>query len=122
MARSGFVWVEHPDGLADAVWEYGDRVQAAVLAVAQYFAQDVQNDMRRRAPWTDRTGNARSGLFSQAEAAAEDLVQIFLSHNHTVEYGIWLELANGGRYAVIMQTIEANLPELNRMLREIFRD
>jgi hypothetical protein len=38
-----------------------------------------------------------------------------------VEYGKFLELARGGRYAIILPTIERNIPEINRLLREIFR-
>lgn len=66
-------------------------------------------------------GECWGGLFCQAEAAASDLVTIYLSHGHSVEYGVWLELANGGRYQVIMPTIENNLGEINRQLRNLLR-
>ena len=122
MALSGIRWVRPPSQLARAIEQYGDRVLAAVMAVGQYIAQQMQNEARVNAPWTDRTGNARSGLFSTAvEAAAQDVVIIYLSHGHTVDYGVYLELANGGNYAVIMPTIEANLGEIERMLQRIFR-
>jgi uncharacterized alkaline shock family protein YloU len=29
---------------------------------------------------------------------------------HTVDYGLWLEVIQGGRYAVIMPTLEAMAP------------
>jgi hypothetical protein len=117
-------WVagKTPDDLGEAIEEYGDRVLVAIFAVAQYFAQDCQDEMRVMAPWDDQTGNARSGLFSAVERAAADIVDIYLSHGHTIEYGKYLELAHGGTYAVIMPTIEANLPVLEKMLDEIFRD
>lgn len=122
-SRTGITWRrgQAPEDLAAAVQAYGDRVQAAVLALAQGLAQMMQDEMRSQAPWTDRTGNARGGLFCQAEAAASDLVTIYLSHGHSVEYGVWLELANGGRYQVIMPTIENNLGEINRQLRNLLR-
>jgi hypothetical protein len=43
------------------------------------------------------------------------VVEITLGH--TMFYGLYLELANGQRYAIIMPTIEAGLPELEGMLR-----
>lgn len=123
MATSGFRWVKPPEAeLIPAIEAYGDRVLAAVRAVADYAAQKMQGEMRQGAPWEDRTGNARSGLFSVAEQLAEDTVTIWLSHGHTINYGVFLELAHGKRYAVIMPTIQANLPVIEGMLQRIFAE
>lgn len=120
--KTGVVWVEPPEKLAAAIAAYGAKVLVAVHAVAEYIATKMQNESRRNAPWHDRTGNARSGLFSVVEKeAAEAVVTIYLSHGHTVEYGKYLELAMGQKYAIVMPTIQANLPELKRMLDELFR-
>lgn len=121
MTQTGIRWVTPPSELARAIEQYGDRVLVGVKAVADYIAGKAQDQMRNDARWTDRTGNARSGLFAVADAAANDAVIIYLSHGHTIEYGLWLEVANGGRYEVVMPTIEANLPVINRMLQNIFR-
>jgi hypothetical protein len=120
--QTGAMWVTPPSALAQAFAQYGERVVQAVDALAMYLAERIQSDMRSSAPWTDRTGNARSGLFSVAERAAGDVVTIWLSHGHTVDYGKWLELANGGKYAVIMPTLERWLPEIERMLKQLFAD
>lgn len=119
---TGTYWIEPPEKLAENIVKYGERVLTAVYAVAVFFAQLVQNEMRQNAPWTDRTGNARSGLFSQAERAARDVVEIYLSHGHSIEYGEWLEFSRGGKYAIIMPTIERNLATLEKMLDDLFRD
>ncbi len=113
-------WIKPPGQLANAVKEYGDAVMVAVFAVAQTIASQAQNDMRTNAPWTDRTGNARSGLFSMAEQAANDVITIYFSHGHTVEYGKFLELSRGGTYAIIMPTMRKILPDLEKMLQDIF--
>jgi hypothetical protein len=102
------------------VLAYGEKVGVAVRAVAEYIAQKTQAEMRQGAPWEDRTGNARTGLFSVVEDAAKDLVTIWLSHGHTVYYGVFLELAHGKQYAIIMPTIEANLPVIEGMLKRVF--
>ena len=118
----GIVWRRPPDQLARAIERYGDRALEAVMAVAQYTATQMQNAAKRNAAWTDRTGNARAGLFGSAESDfARRVVVIYLSHGLMIDYGIWLELANGGRYAVIMRTMEAHLPQLKQLLDGIFR-
>ena len=121
-SKPGVRWETPPSALAQAVERYGDRVLTAVAAVAQYAATQMQNDAKANAPWTDRTGNARTGLFGTSEADfARHVVTIYLSHGATIEYGIWLELANSGRHAVVMKTMEAHYGDLMSMLNEIFR-
>ncbi len=114
-------WIKTPDELAKAYAQYADRVVVAVKALADYLAQKMQGEMREGAPWTDRTGNARSGLFSVTEQASKELVNIYLSHGHTIYYGLWLETARGGKYAIIEPTIQRNLPVLKKMLDELFK-
>ncbi|MCL4295682.1 MAG: hypothetical protein KJ077_08140 [Anaerolineae bacterium] len=118
--------------MARALDQYGVRVFDAILAVADFIATKMQNHARQNARWQDRTGNARSGLFGAAVkkergaggqflATAERTVEIYLSHGSTVFYGKFLELAHGGKYAIIWPTIEKYLPELKRLLDGIFR-
>lgn len=113
-------WVRTPESLARAVEQYGERALVAVQAVAGRIATLMQNDAGASAPWTDRTGNARTGLFGTAERdAARKIVTIYLSHGPDIDYGVFLELAHGGSYAVVMPTIERHLPELMADLREL---
>ncbi len=110
-----------PEGLARAIEQYGNKVLVAVQAVAGRVATAMQNDARANASWTDRTGNARSGLFGVATRdMAQKLVIIYLSHGPDLDYPLWLELANGGKYSIIMKTVEAHLPELKADLDAIF--
>ena len=119
--KSGIRWVRPPSELAAAVERYGDRVLQAVAAVAQYTATAMQNDAKQNASWTDRTGNARSGLFGTSEADfGAKVVTIYLSHGATIQYGIWLELGASSRYAVIMRVMQSHYEPLMQMLREIF--
>lgn len=109
----GFRWITPPDELQRNLDTYAERVLVAIQAVALRITTIMQDDAQRNAPWTDRTGNARRGIFGTAEReVAEKIVAIYLSHGSTIDYGIWLELANGGRHAIIMRTIEGHLPEL----------
>lgn len=120
-AKAGIRWSTPPSELATAVERYGDRVLTAVAAVAQYVATQMQNQAKADAPWTDRTGNARTGLFGTSEADfGAKVVTIYLSHGATISYGVWLELAASGKWGVIMRTMESHYEPLMQMLREAF--
>lgn len=121
-ANTGIRWVVPPETLANAIERYGDRVITAVTAVAGRVAAEMANSARANAPWTDRTGNARTGLFGTAERdIAQKVVTIFLSHSPVIDYGIWLELSNGSSFAIIMRTIESHLPGLRADLDALLR-
>lgn len=118
----GIRWVVPPETLAAAIEKYGDRVITAVTAVAGRVAAEMANSAKSNAPWTDRTANARTGIFGTAERdTTAQVVTLFLSHSPVIDYGIWLELANGGNYAIIMRTIESHLPGLRNDLEALFR-
>lgn len=116
MPPAGFRWIRPPSELGKAIDQYAERVVAGVGAIAEFTAADMQNRARTNASWTDRTGNARSGLFG-VTARAGYVFRIILGH--TVHYGIYLELSNGMRYAIVMPTIEATLPELEAALKRL---
>jgi hypothetical protein len=140
---TGFKWVRPPEYLAKEILAYEKKVLAAVHAVAAYVGQEMQNDARQNAPWEDRTGNARSGLFyavdgfglppkigrvskgagrSTGDAVIEESGgpnRLILVLSHTVYYGKFLEVSHGGKYAIVMSTIEGHLPQLEEMLRGV---
>lgn len=94
------------------------RLDAALGAVARYEAARVQNAMRSRAPWTDRTGNARNGLFAKAGREGDHHV---IELMHSVPYGIWLETRWSGRYAIIAPTVASESPAVARAAAEVLR-
>lgn len=120
MPRAAVRWRRTPSELATAAERYGERVLQAVAAVAQYAATEMQNDAKATAAWMDRTGNARTGIFGTSEADfAATVVTIYLSHSAVIEYGVWLELAHSGRYAVIMRTMQSHYAPLMALLRNV---
>ena len=142
---SGFHWVIPPRAqLIPNLEAYGRKVEAALYAIAGRWGQSIQDEARRNAVWEDRTGNARGGLFyavdgfgqgemlGEASSGARDLMKetevvsgskdvLVITLSHTVFYGKFLELSHGGRYAIIMSTIEQNLPGLERQVQAIFK-
>lgn len=87
----------------------------AVWNEMQRGAIEGQNYMRTNAPWTDRTGNARQGLFGRAfKNGKNGYVIVFYG---TVSYQIWLEVANSGRYKIIEPTLQVMGPRVMSNLR-----
>jgi hypothetical protein len=66
-------------------------------------AANMQDYAQANAPWSDRTGEARAGLTAEVDS---DKGNVYVSLFHTVDYGRWLETIQGGRFAIIMPTIE----------------
>ena len=102
----------------EALVAYGGKVIEAVKAVAEYFERPLEGYARENASWTDRTGNARQTLHSWHDVLANDIVELGLSHG--MDYGLWLEVRWGGRYAIIWPTIEQHLAPISQMLQGIF--
>src|SRR5690349_19030267 len=142
--NTGFKWVVSPKVIADGLEAYGQKALIALQAIANYWGQSIQDEARENAGWEDRTGNARGGLFFAVdgfgldpitgtvtpeatsemsdvavESGSSDTLIITLAH--TVFYGKFLELSNGGTYAIIMSTIEKNLGSLERQVQDVFR-
>lgn len=58
--------------------------------------------LKLEAPWSDRTGNARRGLWAEPYGDAE---RGGLRMGHSAEYGVYLEESNGGKFQVIMPVL-----------------
>lgn len=92
-------------------------LRAALWAFTQYQSGKVQDHMRNTAPWTDRTGNARGGLFANPRKGASNEFAIVMYH--TVPYGIWLEVRHSGQYAVIVPSLQSEGPRVMRELSKL---
>ena len=90
--------------LQEGIHTLDERAETAILMYGKNQSKELESYAKRNAPWTDRTTMARKSLRGDA-MKIENGVRITLSHG--VEYGLWLELANEKRYAIIKPTIEA---------------
>lgn len=68
------------------------------------WAPIIEADAKTNASWTDRTSNARQTLAAFAYKRTPTLWALVLRHWMT--YGKWLELRWGGRYAIILPTLQ----------------
>ncbi len=99
---NGIVWTTSPSDLADNLDKWGEKVLAATKEAAKIISERMQEGAQQNAPWTDQTGDARAGLLTTV-LLSDALVTITLYHS--VYYGIFLEVCNGGKYRIIVPTI-----------------
>lgn len=97
------------------------RVNAAVDMYCSTVAQNWSAQAKANRPWTDRTGHAREGLTGSSGSREENSVSIVLAH--TVDYGLWLELAHEKNYAIVEPTVRLESPNaiqgMNNLLGRI---
>ena len=77
---------------------FSHQLKRNLGAVLDYNAAYATGYLKENAPWNDNTGAARSGLMAIPHSEAS-VYEIFMAYS--VTYGIWLEIANSGKYAVI---------------------
>lgn len=113
----GFKWIVAPNQTIPQMAEaYTKAIFQSGRRIAYEQAEAMEQYAKANAPWTDRTGDARERLHATVEETGP-IGTIVLSHG--VEYGIWLEIANGGRYSIIPQTIDVFGPRVMRSLQNM---
>lgn len=116
MARKGFRFDKRR--LQAEVDSFNERANRAVGAAFEYQAPKSEARMKTTASWTDRTGNARSGLFA-LPSHLTTTHELFLSHG--VSYGIYLENRFSGRYSTVRPEIPHAGEDLMRIISKLFR-
>lgn len=86
------------------------KLTSALLMYMSTKSAQIQAKMKMKRPWTDRTGMAKMMLSAKPNHPNEFTFQIILAHG--VDYGIWLELANEKKYAILMPTINEEGPKM----------
>lgn len=94
------------------------KAQAAVRMFATEGAKKFENYAKQNRPWTDRTGQARQRLTGWVETM-KDRTRIHIGHG--VNYGIYLELANQKRFAILQKTVNMVSPEILKGFKELTR-
>lgn len=90
-------------GMVKGLNKLESTTDAAIRVYAEQGAEKMRDFAQENRKWTDRTGQARQRLHGYVGSISNGY-RITLAHG--VDYGIWLELANGKRFAIIPPTIE----------------
>lgn len=104
---AGAFQVTWTDGIIE--WYNGPEWDEVALQHFTTAEVQIEEAAKRLALWEDRTGEARDGINAQA---MNDNGVVIMMLSHTVDYGVWLELIQNGRFAVIMRTLEEEAPRL----------
>lgn len=88
-----------------ALATYERRAKTAATAAGQLTAATVARQAKTDRSWKDRTNQARNGLTGTSETIGN---RTTVALAHRVTYGVFLELANVGRFAVIKRTMDNN--------------
>jgi hypothetical protein len=91
------------DQVRQRMGQYSNVLVESLYGLAQYFAPAIESSMKANAPWTDRTANARQGLWC---VPMRDGQTIIIHAAQSMDYGVYLETRNSGRYAVVLPTLE----------------
>lgn len=90
-------------GLISGLNQLDRKTEFALDEFCERAAQGLEDYAKRNRKWTDRTGEARRRLTGKTFKVKKGR-RIELSHG--VDYGIWLEMANERKFAIIEPSIE----------------
>lgn len=96
------VWIEK-DTITPTLAYAVTNVVPSITEQTRQAAHAVEQEAKASAPWADRTGAARAGLYTDVYQEGNEVV---LELGHSVDYGQWLELIKDGQYAIILPTLE----------------
>lgn len=95
-------------GMSTVLGNLAKKVSTTKVALAAYgqmqAAPRLQNYAQAHAPWHDISGMARRGLKGGSYLKG-DKIMVYIAHS--VDYGVYLELAHDQKYAILDPTIEA---------------
>jgi hypothetical protein len=93
------------DGNRLSVKQFEVKFLSGVSGLMRLSAARGETFMKHNAPWTDRTTNARNGLFAKYRRQARDVFLIIFGHS--VDYGVYLEegTENMREYPIIRPAI-----------------
>lgn len=112
----GFAWVGL-EAMDNFLQNWNQKFHGDLKEAAEKIKDEMVEYMKANAPWEDRTGDARAGLQGAVVWNSEESFTVFLGHGDEIFYGIWLEVRWGGKYAIIVPTIQHFMPILGDRIR-----
>lgn len=115
-----FRWEVPPDlAFPQLVERYTNTIMLTGRRVANQRAEEAAQWMKDNAVWQDRTGAARAGLHVEVREGPAVLAELVFAHGENVPYGVWLEIAHGGNFAIIAPAIDYWGPRLMQDIQRI---
>lgn len=104
--KAGLVWEADPSKIVSNLAGATQKAQFYLSRTTEYYSLHAETYAKTKAPWTDRSTNARSGLTTTwsgniSSSGARFQIDVF----HRVPYGIWLEIKYNGKFSIINKTV-----------------
>ena len=96
---------------------YKDGIMLRARHVMEEIGSLLEGYAKTHHPWTPDTGHTDISTRGFIAKATPLMIQTVLTAG--MEYDVFLELARDGKWAWLWPAIEANLPEIKRLLRSI---
>lgn len=106
-------------GIARNIITKEQKTLAALQAYGDSVGKELESYAKSNRPWSDRTGDARKALKGSSESISKEIVRCSIEHG--VSYGIYLEMKNERRYAILEPTVKAVAPKAISGLDKIFK-
>jgi hypothetical protein len=108
--------------LRDNVADVKDDFDNVLSSFMTLTAVDGEAYMKEHARWRDDTGNRKDRVPGAARAGLKTIPELKGTHkqiwfSHGVDYGIWLEIKNNGKWQIIMPTVAEMGKRLMKNLR-----
>lgn len=114
-----FQWVDAPEEVfTDLAVSYQADIDTAVLEIANDYSPQIADYMKQNHPWQNRTGEAERQLGSEVIELVNEVVIAF---GHGVDYGIFLETMQGGRFAIISPALDIFAVKIWADVQGLFR-
>lgn len=95
---------------------FGKNIKTVIHQMLDTTFEDMVNYAKTNAIWTDRSGNARRSI-AKEDLSEGDTVLFYLTIG--VDYGIWLEVANDGKYKILQPTMTIYEPKIMALFESI---
>lgn len=104
------------DDVFKSLDKFERRMINAGEAGAQLTATQMSASAKSTRPWKDRTNVARNSITGSAERVGS---RIRTALAIGVFYGVYLELANAGKYAIVQRTVDAHRQKFQENVKKL---
>lgn len=108
---ASFTWIGLED-ISKDLFDMRENIKGKMAQNVEALKDEMVAYMKANAPWQDRTGDARANLQGAVQKHSDTSYTILLGHGTSIYYGVYLEFAFGGRYAIVLPTLHHFQPML----------
>ncbi|GIM32710.1 hypothetical protein [Paraclostridium bifermentans] len=106
------------DPIANELIKLEIKSRASLGLLGDSIAKDMEAYAKTNRPWGDISGDARDRLHGDSQNLGN---KVRCSISHGIDYGVYLEMCNEGKYRILKPTIDAVGPKAVRGLDRIFK-